>query len=213
MIGTPTYMSPEQGLGQSGDHRSDIYSLGIVLYQLLTGTTPFNADTPIAVVLKHVNDPLPPPTNINPKIPDALERIVYKALAKSPEERYQSVDEMAAHLQNLEMASQIVIPNSSKHGGLYSISTSSGQFPELLIPDIPNKRNRTILGWLLLLLALGAMIGGIYVSFSGVLNRYLPLNSEPELYYKSNPLSCDHRLPLIKRLRYYHQRRTSKPQN
>ncbi len=178
MIGTPAYMSPEQGLGQSGDHRSDIYSLGIVLYQLLTGTTPFNADTPIAIVLKHVNDPLPPPTNINPDIPDGLERIVYKSLAKSPEERYQAVDEMAAHLQNLEIASQIAIPNSSKHGGMYSISTSSGQLPDLMLPDIPEGQNRGILGWILLLLALAAMIGGIYVSFSGMIGHYLPFGND-----------------------------------
>src|SRR5690606_15446097 len=69
MVGTPAYMSPEQGLGQPGDHRSDIYSLGVVFYQLVTGVLPFQAETPVAVVLKHVNEPLPNPRTINPDIP------------------------------------------------------------------------------------------------------------------------------------------------
>jgi len=197
MIGTPTYMSPEQGLGQSGDHRSDIYSLGIVLYQLITGTTPFNADTPIAVVLKHVNDPLPPPTNINPEIPDSLERIIYKALAKSPEERYQAVDEMSAHLQNLEAASQLIIPNSSKHGGVYSITSSSGQYTDLLIPDVAPRGNRGVLGWLLLLIALFAMIGGIYVSFSGILARFIPPTNTPYPIQEAAPIIPSSLMPTI----------------
>jgi len=113
MVGTPSFMSPEQGLGQPGDHRSDIYSLGVVLYQLAVGTLPYDADTPIAIVLKHVNEPLPPPSSINPDIPEGLERIIYKALAKSPEERYQSVEDMALHLDDLDAASTLIIPTAT----------------------------------------------------------------------------------------------------
>src|SRR5574341_2272221 len=61
MVGTPAYMSPEQGRGERGDARSDIYALGIVLYEMLTGRPPYDADTPYAVILKHINDPLVPP--------------------------------------------------------------------------------------------------------------------------------------------------------
>ena len=69
MVGTPSYMAPEQGMGQPGDERSDIYSLGVMLYQLVTGRLPYDADTPLAVVLKHINDPLPLPRIVKPDLP------------------------------------------------------------------------------------------------------------------------------------------------
>ncbi|MBN1887488.1 MAG: protein kinase [Thermoflexales bacterium] len=99
MVGTPSYMAPEQGMGQPGDVRSDIYSLGVMLYQLATGRLPFEADTPLAVVIKHVNDPLPLPRNVNTELPEAIEMVIVRALAKNPDERYQTVDEMLADLR------------------------------------------------------------------------------------------------------------------
>ena len=91
VIGTPAYMSPEQCHGLPVDARSDIYSLGIVLYEMLTGAVPFEAETPVAVVLKQVNEPLPPPRGMNPSIPECVEKVLFKALAKEPEDRYQTV--------------------------------------------------------------------------------------------------------------------------
>ena len=99
MIGTPAYMSPEQGLGQPGDERSDLYSLGVLFYQLVTGKLPYDADTPLAVVLKHVNEPLPDPRTLNPNLPTAFEDILFKALAKKPADRYSSVHEFARELR------------------------------------------------------------------------------------------------------------------
>lgn len=99
MVGTPSYMSPEQGLGQAGDERSDIYSLGVMLYQMVTARLPFEADTPLAVVLKHVNEPPPPPRQVNPETPEIVERIIVKALAKNPDERYQHVGDMLNDLK------------------------------------------------------------------------------------------------------------------
>jgi basic membrane protein A len=98
-VGTPAYMSPEQGKGEKVDHRSDVYALGVVLYEMLTGQVPYHAETPMAVVFKHIYEPLPLPREINPDIPEILERVLLKALAKEPADRYQSAGEMAGALR------------------------------------------------------------------------------------------------------------------
>ncbi len=98
-LGTPAYMSPEQGRGEPGDARSDIYALGVLLYQLCTGRVPFDADTPYAVILKHITAPLPSPRSLRPDLPEAVERVILKALAKDPAHRYQTAGEMGRALQ------------------------------------------------------------------------------------------------------------------
>ena len=100
IIGTPQYMSPEQAEGGKIDLRSDIYSLGIILYELVTGDTPFQADTPLQLLLKHVKDPPPPPRKLRPDldIPEAVEAVILKALAKRPQDRYDSAEALAAEL-------------------------------------------------------------------------------------------------------------------
>lgn len=100
IIGTPSYMSPEQGGGEPVDQRTDIYSLGVVLYEMVTGRIPFRAETPVAVVLKHIQAPLPPPRTVNPSLPEAIERVVFKALAKSPEERFATAGQMVEAFQS-----------------------------------------------------------------------------------------------------------------
>ncbi len=99
VIGTPIYMSPEQSAGQQIDARSDIYALGVVLFELVTGRAPYNAETPLAVMFKHVNDPLPLPRKLNPALPEAIEHVLLKALAKRPGDRYQSMGEFVRALQ------------------------------------------------------------------------------------------------------------------
>lgn len=94
-VGTPAYMAPEQGQGEPVDARADIYSLGVVLYEMLTGRVPFEAETPMAVVIKHITDPLPLPRTINPELPETIERIILKALAKKPGDRFARPMEMA----------------------------------------------------------------------------------------------------------------------
>jgi len=98
MVGTPAYMAPEQG-NHTGDERSDIYSLGVVLYQLATGSLPFEADTPLGVVLKHMNAPLTPPTALNSLLPPAIEAVIMRAMAKDPANRHQTAREFVADLE------------------------------------------------------------------------------------------------------------------
>jgi hypothetical protein len=99
VIGTPAYMSPEQGTGSKVDQRSDIYSLGVVLYEMATGRVPYQAETPIAVVFKHARDPLPPPRALNPALPQGVERVILKSLAKQPDDRYATAGAMVQALQ------------------------------------------------------------------------------------------------------------------
>src|SRR5215831_11764712 len=101
IVGTAQYLSPEQARGGEVDQRSDLYSLGVVLYELLTGKTPFEGDTPVEIAMKHLSNPPKPPSELRPEIPPELDMVVMRALAKDPNERYQSADEMEADLDRI----------------------------------------------------------------------------------------------------------------
>ena len=100
-IGTPSYMAPEQGMGKTVDQRADIYSLGVVFYEMVTGRPPYEADTPMAVMLKHMMDPLPRPRLFVPDLPEKVEQVIFRALAKEPDERFQSMEAFANALDEL----------------------------------------------------------------------------------------------------------------
>jgi formylglycine-generating enzyme required for sulfatase activity/tRNA A-37 threonylcarbamoyl transferase component Bud32 len=119
-MGTPEYMSPEQGQGLETTHHSDIYSLGVVLYEILAGKPPFEAPTPLAVMVKHLQEPPPPLGTLNPNLPASIEAIIAKALAKDPQARYKNPSDLVQDLKDAALAekpsvaaqmAKLVVPN------------------------------------------------------------------------------------------------------
>ncbi len=98
LLGTPLYISPEQARGQHGDKRSDLYSLGIILYEIVTGVTPFRGETTMAILMQQLHEVPTPPALINPNIPAALSAVILKSIAKQPDDRYNSASEMTLEL-------------------------------------------------------------------------------------------------------------------
>jgi len=129
-------MSPEQGTGQAVDRRSDIYSLGIVLFHCLAGRVPFTAENPLTITVKHLNDPLPVEMLRMAGIPSPIEQVVVKMAAKAPQDRYQTTDELIAALTEALTASQLSIPSRWRPG-------MSSAMPQLdvrgsgVVPQIP----------------------------------------------------------------------------
>ena len=102
IMGSAHYLSPEQAKGSFIDCRTDLYSLGVVLYEMVTGTLPFQADTAVTIALKHLQEEVIPPKNINSKVPDSLNQLILKAMEKEPIRRYQTAKEMIADLQKIK---------------------------------------------------------------------------------------------------------------
>jgi hypothetical protein len=100
MVGTPAYMAPEQVAGKPVDNRTDIYSLGLMIYEMFTGSQAFHADTAVALALKQLNETPPPPHEVDPSIPVVIERAILKCLEKDPAKRYQSISELESSLRS-----------------------------------------------------------------------------------------------------------------
>ena len=106
IVGTPAYLPPEQALGKRSDARSDLYSLGCVLYEMVTGRPPFHGDEPVKVIFSHINDLPIMPQKLAPEVPAALEQIILKLLAKDPDQRYQSASELFQALKSVKEAAE-----------------------------------------------------------------------------------------------------------
>lgn len=147
VLGSPKYMAPEQVVGQATDGKTDIFALGVVLYEMLTGTTPFNGDNLSAIMYKILNEEPAPPSTINPRVPPIFDRIVSRALAKRPEDRYQSAREFARDLRNqdaapLHASSQPAVGNWSASSRQATSQTADEQDTTLFLP--PHKARKLI---------------------------------------------------------------------
>lgn len=118
-MGTPDYMSPEQVEGKRGEGRSDLYALGIILYEMLAGRVPFPGDNALSVLSQHVSAPVPLPRQFNPAIPEAVERIILKLLRKNPADRYQTASQVLAdlnHYEELDLTKFVFEPEQTSAG-------------------------------------------------------------------------------------------------
>ena len=183
IVGTAQYLSPEQARGAAVDQRSDLYSLGIVLYELLTGTVPFSGDTPVEIAMKHLSQVPEPPSTRRPEVPRELDHVVMRALAKNPDDRYQTAEEMDADLERVagggpvtpetvEFATQIMRapaePFAPTAATMITPARYASQIPPLPPPiyyDLEQPiHRRPIWPWIAaLLFAAGAAVGGWYI--------------------------------------------------
>ncbi len=168
VMGTATYFSPEQAQGLPVDSRSDIYSLGIVLYEMVTGTVPFAGDSPVSVAYLHVREPVSKPSDHRPGLPPEIETIILTCLAKDPNERYQTADDLRADLLRFRRGQEV-------HGGPVTAAVASMGDPTVAMarttaaPIIPGgasgparKKSRgpvaLVIGFLVALIALVAFL-------------------------------------------------------
>jgi serine/threonine protein kinase len=157
VIGTPAYMAPEQIRGEGVTTATDLYSLGVVLYQISTGKLPYDAEMPIAIAVKHASEPLPRPRSVNPNLPDRVEAVLVKALAKDPKDRFRSVQAFndafqEALIEAVDPSTGRLRPNAITPGPVtVEMDTSAMQ---KFAPERPPRRWRYALLALLLLLLL-----------------------------------------------------------
>jgi serine/threonine-protein kinase len=175
IIGTAQYLSPEQARGSPVDQRSDVYSVGIVLYEMLTGKVPFTGDTPLEIAMKHLSEVPVPPSELRDDVPEDLDLVVLRALAKDPEDRYQTAEEMNADLARIQRGLSVSSETSDAAtavlagAGIANAPTivaprptqvAPAQAPPTMPPagyygyEGPPRRSRSLWPWLLVLLLL-----------------------------------------------------------
>jgi eukaryotic-like serine/threonine-protein kinase len=182
IVGTAQYLSPEQARGAPVDQRSDIYSVGVVLFELLTGKLPFSGETPLEIAMKHLSEIPKAPSALRPEIPTDLDMVVLRALAKDPEDRFQTAEEMERELARVAGGAGVTAETAEAATAVLSGAGLAETAPTMISRrpvvaprperyeqryydyEEPRRRRRPIWPWLLgLLLLVGALVGGVYV--------------------------------------------------
>ena len=154
IIGTPAYMAPEQAQGTEVDGRADIYALGIILFEMLTGKQPYEADTPMAVAIKHITDPVPHILQANPKLPESMDEIIQKAMAKDKTKRFSTAVEMTNALRE------------AARGDPTKIQIKVAPATKVSVQPIPQKKGFNALLVIVPVIAIAALAAGFFV-FNG----------------------------------------------
>jgi serine/threonine protein kinase len=150
IIGTPAYMAPEQAQGTEVDGRADIYALGIILFEILTGKQPFEADTPMAVAIKHITDPVPHIQQTNPKLPDSMDAIIQKAMAKDKTHRFSTAVEMTNALRE------------AARGDPTKLQVKATPTMKASVQPIPQKKGFNALFVVIPVIAIAVLAGGFF---------------------------------------------------
>ncbi|MGD0613528.1 MAG: serine/threonine-protein kinase [Anaerolineales bacterium] len=159
-IGTPDYMAPEQWMGKSDPH-TDMYSLGIVFFQMVTGHLPFSADTPAAVLIKHMQDPLPRPRLFVPELPESVEQVLFKALAKDPKNRFPNMGVFAELLEKLSRGeeampaavTQLADASQATVVNMHAVRAAATVAAPVVVPSV----HKRMAGWKIGLIVLGGV--------------------------------------------------------
>jgi eukaryotic-like serine/threonine-protein kinase len=196
IVGTAQYLSPEQARGEPVDPRSDLYSLGIVMYELLTGSVPFTGDSPVEIAMKHLSATAPPPSEVREGVPRELDLVVMRALAKDPDDRYASAEEMDADLERIQrglgvsprtteaatavIAAPSAMPTmiSNAPTRVQGTDTGYGAQPPVYYDYDEPPRRRPVWPWLLpILLLIGTVVVGfvVYQQIQDQLNDTKPI--------------------------------------
>lgn len=206
-VGSVHYSSPEQVRGGYTDEKSDIYSIGVTFFEMITGKLPFDGETPVAIALQHIQDEPPLPSSYSPNIPPALDQIILKCLAKSRQDRYDSVSELINDLENIRAQNgitDIVLPNVKHEGDRFStkkferlgdedLSRSSRAGSSKKKPDTEGRSNRLLMG-LIYFMLIAVILGGIGYFVKAVLTDtgFIPgEDNKPQDYVIGNYVARD----------------------
>ncbi|HET7870486.1 MAG TPA: PASTA domain-containing protein, partial [Actinomycetota bacterium] len=172
VLGTASYLSPEQAQSQPVDQRSDIYSLGVALYEMVTGRPPFSGDSPVMVASKHVLEQPTPPSKLNADVSPELEAVIMKAMSKNPDNRYQDADEMRADLERARLGQGVqatpLLPENARTQRIAPAGPPTAVMPPVAPGD--GERRRWWIPALIILLILAVLGGGLYLLASSLLN-------------------------------------------
>lgn len=188
IIGTPAYMSPEQAQGEQVDGRSDIYALGVILYEMLSGVQPYQATTPMAVVVKHLTEPVPHILDSNPELPIDIEPVIEKAMAKNRDERFGSAEELADAIvevtrgasgeQAIKTASMRATQVAAAKTRMVAAKTKAGEKPAAPVPQPTQPKSGLSAWWViapvLVILVLAGLGGGGFMLFSTLAPKTTP---------------------------------------